>query len=207
MQTDGSGCVRTAYTPVGTQPSDSVPVDPSTQSIEGAHSNIFAEYPPCPLQPVQPGQPSQATGTPVETRAMTAARIWERIPLSRPQPTIAPGRAISGKRVYLETNNSTTFTYSEDTPLGPIQIVARGSYFIDWGDGESSGPFQYEGIPWPSGQITHEYLNVGRYNIVVTERWVADWRSGAETGVLRTLRTIGRIDNFPVEQLQAVIGP
>ena len=83
--------------------------------------------------------------------------------------------------------------------------MAKGSYTVDWGDGTQSGPHSFEGKPWPEGQITHDYLNVGSYDIVVTERWTATWRLGGESGSLRTLQTTGRIDDFPVEQLQAVI--
>jgi hypothetical protein len=63
-----------------------------------------------------------------------------------------------------------------------------------------------EGRPWPTGQITHEYLRIGSYNVVVTERWTAHWSLDGESGTLRTLQTTGTINNFPVEQIQAVIG-
>lgn len=137
---------------------------------------------------------------------MVAARYWERIPLPKPQPSIAPGRAITGKPAYLETNGELAHTYSTDTIFGPLEIVAEGSYTINWGDGESTGPYSFEGRPWPDGRITHEYQWIGSYDIVVTERWTANWRFGGESGVLRTLQTTGRIDDFPVEQIQAVIG-
>jgi hypothetical protein len=84
--------------------------------------------------------------------------------------------------------------------------VASGSYTVDWGDGTSTGPHKFEGKAWPDGRITHDYIDVGSYNIVVTEKWTANWSLGGESGTLRTLQTTGRIDNFPVEQLQAVIG-
>jgi hypothetical protein len=90
--------------------------------------------------------------------------------------------------------------------FGPIEITAHGSYSVDWGDGEKSGPYRFEGQQWPDGKITHQYTKVGAYNIVVTEDWTADWRFDTESGVLRALHTTGRIDNFPVEQIQAVIG-
>lgn len=137
---------------------------------------------------------------------MVAMRYWERVVLPRPQPSIAPGRAITGKRAYLETNGQLTHTFTADTIFGPLQIVAMGSYSIDWGDGERSGPHRLEGKPWPDGSINHEYMNVGTYNIVVTEKWTADWRFSDESGVLRSLQTIGQINNFPVQQIQAVIG-
>ncbi len=137
---------------------------------------------------------------------MVARRYWEEIPLPVPRPRIAPGRAITGKLAYLETNGEIRYVYTNNTVFGPLQIVATGSYTVAWGDGESSGPHSYEGKPWPDGRITHVYQKVGAYDVVVTEAWTATWRLGGQTGVLRELRTTGRIDDFPVEQIQAVIG-
>ena len=137
---------------------------------------------------------------------MIARRYWERVPLPKPQPVIAPGRAITGKLAYLETRGEVGHTYTNDTVFGQLVIVATGSYTIDWGDGTTTGPHSFEGKPWPDGQITYDYLHVGSYDIVVTERWTATWRLGGQSGVLRTLQTTGRIDDFPVEQIQAVIG-
>jgi hypothetical protein len=137
---------------------------------------------------------------------MIAARYWEDIPLPKPFPSIAPGRAITGKLAYLETRGELGHTYGNATVLGPLEIVAHGSYTIDWGDGTTTGPHSFEGAPWPDGQITHEYVNVGSYNVVVTEKWTATWWLGGENGNLRALHTTGRIDNFPVQQIQAVIG-
>lgn len=196
---DGQGCVTTGYAEEGTTPADGVRTDLVTQNILDIHG-LPLEFPPCPEQPLAPGQPA-----PVETPSMVARRHWERVPLPVPQPAIAPGRAITGKLAYLETRGAVTHTYTNDTMFGPLVIVATGSYVIDWGDGETSGPHSFEGKAWPDGQITHEYINVGSYDIVVTERWTATWRLGGESGVLRTLQTTGRIDNFPVQQIQAVI--
>jgi hypothetical protein len=137
---------------------------------------------------------------------MVAARYWEQIPLPKPQPSIAPGRAITGKLAYLETRGELAHTYAAGTVFGPLQIVATGSYTVTWGDGETSGPHTIEGRPWPAGQITHDYLKIGAYNIVVTEKWTAHWSLDGESGTLRTLQTTGAINNFPVEQIQAVIG-
>ncbi len=136
---------------------------------------------------------------------MIAARYWERVPLPKPQPSIAPGRAITGKLAYLETNGEVTHTFATNTIFGPLQILAKGAYTVDWGDGETSGPYWFEGTRWPDGKITHEYEKVGTYKVVVTERWTADWSFSDESGVLRALQTTGRIDDFPVEQIQAVI--
>lgn len=198
---NGQGCVTTGYVPEGSTPTDAAPRLADHVEGEGGYNNVYEEYPPCPEQPRAPGQ-----AAPVETRAMVAARYWERVHLPFPQPSIAPGRAITGKLAYLETRGVTAHTYRNDTVFGPLEIVARGSYIIDWGDGERSGPHAFEGKPWPDGRITHDYLEVGVYDVVVMERWTATWRLGGESGVLRTLQTTGRIEDFPVEQIQAVIG-
>ena len=197
---DGQGCITTGYIEQGTTPTDGVRTDLITQNILDVHG-LPLEYPPCPEQPRAPGQPALA-----ETPSMIARREWERVALPTPQPAIAPGRAITGKLAYLETKGNTAHTHTSNTVLGQLVIVATGSYVIDWGDGEKSGPHSFEGKPWPDGQITHNYMNVGYYDVVVTERWTATWRLGGESGVLRTLQTTGRIDDFPVEQIQAVIG-
>lgn len=137
---------------------------------------------------------------------MIARRHWEEIPLPAPRPRIEPGRAITGKVAYLQTNGATAHTYTNNTVFGPLYITASGSYTVNWGDGETTGPYSFEGLAWPDGQITHEYQVVGRYDIVVTEKWSATWSFSGQSGVLRTLQTEGRIDDFPVEQIQAVIG-
>jgi hypothetical protein len=137
---------------------------------------------------------------------MVARRHWEDVPLPVPRPKIAPGRAITGKLAYLETTGAVTYTYRNGTVFGPLTISAKGSYTVDWGDGTTTGPYAFEGEPWPEGKITHDYLGTGHYDVVVTERWTANWNLDGESGVLRALETSGRIDNFPVEQIQAVIG-
>ncbi|HEX3621034.1 MAG TPA: hypothetical protein VHT97_01830 [Acidimicrobiales bacterium] len=203
---DGKPCATTGYVEEGTTPPDErLLVDPNPREtnipIYGSDLAILENYPPCPAAPVQPGQPA-----PVETAAMIAARYWEQIPLPKPGPQIAPGRAITGKLSYLETNGETSHVYTNNTLVGPLQIHATGTYTIDWGDGTTTGPHAFEGKPWPDGQITHDYLKIGNYNVVVTEKWTATWGLGGEAGTLRTLQTVGRIDNFPVQQIQAVIG-
>lgn len=196
---NGEFCVTTGY-----RLEDATPLD-DISNAPGAHPggngfNPAYNLVPCPQQPQTPGQ-----SQPVETPSSIAARYWEQIPLPKPQPSIAPGRAITGKLAYLETRGELTHTYTNMTAFGPLQITAHGSYMVDWGDGDKTGPYNSEGKPWPDGQITHDYLKVGSYNVVVTEKWTADWSLGGESGVLRTLQTTGTINNFPVQQIQAVI--
>ena len=198
---NGQACIGTGYYEEGTPHPRLVQGPSELEEGPGNSSSLYSTAPPCPPQARAPGQ----TG-PVETPAMVARRYWEEIPLPVPRPRIAPGRAITGKLAYLETNGEVRHVYTNSTIFGPLEIVATGMYSIDWGDGDSSGPHAFEGKPWPDGRITHEYQQVGAYDIVVTEQWTAVWRLAGQSGVLRELRTTGRIDNFPVEQIQAVIG-
>lgn len=197
---DGQACITTGYAQEGTTPSDLLSSDAVTRNVRAIHG-LPLEYPPCPAQPPRPGQP-----VPVETPSMIARRAWEHVLLPQPRPSIAPGRAITGKLGYLETRGEIVHIHTSMTALGQLQINASGSYVVSWGDGETSGPYRFEGRPWPDGLITHEYQKTGSYDIVVTERWTATWSLGGESGILRTLQTTGRIDDFPVEQIQAVIG-
>ena len=199
---EGRPCVRTGYYAQGTSPNDSAIADLVTQNVRDLHNLPPLEYPPCPLQPPAPGEPPQ-----VETPAMIAMRYWEQVPLPKPKPHIAPGRAITGKVAYLETRGKVSETYTNSTTIyGQLVIVASGFYEVDWGDGTTTGPHAFEGEAWPDGKITHAYTDVGSYDIVVRERWTATWSLGGQQGRLRTLGTSGVIDDFPVEQIQAVIG-
>lgn len=200
---DGQPCVTTGYYAEGTQPNDAAGVDTVTHNVRDIHNLPPLEYPPCPRQPQAPGQP--VLNEPAETPSMIARRYWEEVPLPHPQPRIAPGRAITGKLAYLETRGFTSRTYTNDTIVGPLRIDATGSYTVAWGDGATSGPFSFEGEPWPGGAITHEYIAVGFYDVVVTQHWTARWSLGGQSGVLRTLQTSGSITDFPVQQIQAVI--
>jgi hypothetical protein len=166
---------------------------------EAVIDGVLAGLPDCPVLPADESAPADAATT-------YAVEYWQEIPLPAPQPYIAPGRAITGLLAYIETRGTTTHTYTEpDTPFGPLTITATGRYYVDWGDGTHTGPHSREGRPWPDGQITHMYINIGAYDVIVTERWTATWSFGTETGTLDELRTVGRIDDFPVQQIQAVI--
>jgi hypothetical protein len=195
--------VAVAYREPDTVPTDEAPTEiPSVETLPGtgAYSNYYETYPRCPDTPIDGAAPALT-----DSPAAIAARYWERIPLPIPAPHIAPGWAITGKLAYLETNGELRQVYTNSTIFGPLEIVATGGYYVDWGDGETTGPYRVEGKPWPDGQITHEYIWTGHYDIVVTERWTATWSLGGQSGTLRELRTTGRIDDFEVRQVQAVI--
>jgi len=186
----GTTCITTRYW------AERAGAPPENISNTGLFS-INADYPECPAEP--------AAGRP-ETPASIAIRYWHDVPLPAPRPHIAPGRAITGMYAYMETRGATTATFTEpDTPFGPLTIEATGSYHVDWGDGTRTGPHSQEGGPWPGGEIKHEYINVGDYDVVVTEGWTATWSFGTESGTLGSLQTEGRIDDFPVQQIQAVV--
>lgn len=203
---DGKPCASTGYVEKDTTPPDErLLIDPNPREtnipITGSDLRILETYPPCPAQPRAPGDPAV-----LETPGMMAARYWEQVSLPEPKPTIAPGRAITGKLAFLETHGELAHTYTNATAFGPLTIKAMGTYTVDWGDGTTTGPHALEGAPWPDGAITHEYLRVGTYRVHVTERWTADWSLDGQSGTLRTLQSEGTISNFPVEQIQAVIG-
>jgi len=166
-----------------------------------AVDSLIEASPRCPA-----GPSTDPVGGAAETPRTYAVRYWQDIPLPDPHPYIAPGRAITGLFAYLETRGTTTHTYSEpNTPFGPLTIVATGRYYVDWGDGTHTGPHAAEGGPWPDGDIKHGYIHVGAYDVVVTERWTATWNFGEQSGTLDELRTVGRIEDFPVQQIQAVV--
>jgi hypothetical protein len=191
---DGAPCVKIVevWIPVDATP----PIGPPDR-FSVCPTNLLGD---ADLNGNSPAGPSLATPQ------SFAIEYWADMPLPSPQPYIAPGRAITGMYAYLETRGTTTHTYTEpNTPFGPLTIVATGRYYVDWGDGTRTGPHAGEGQPWPDGDIKHEYINIGAYDIVVTERWTATWSFGSESGVLDELRTVGTIEDFPVQQIQAVV--
>jgi len=155
---------------------------------------MAAQFPPCP----------GVAGGAIDP-VVYAISFWQDIPLPKPGPFIAPGWAITGKYAYLETHGERQHTYTRETPFGPLVLTATGRYSVDWGDGTQTGPYDFEGGPWPDGEITHTYIDVGIYDVVVTEQWSATWRLGGESGTLSGLQTEGRIEDLRVEQVQAVV--
>ena len=146
-----------------------------------------------------------AAGSVAQSPVEVAALAWQRVELPTPAPRIAPGRAIVGKDAFLETNGRVRLSHREATPLGELRIEAVGTYHVDWGDGEKTGPHSAESRPWPDGEIKHDYQTHGAYRVVVTQRWAATWQLGSDGGRLPDGETVGRIDDFPVQEIQAVI--
>lgn len=167
--------------------------------------------PPCPApggaSPSAPGVPvAQVPGI---SPSVLAIEFWQRIPLPVPRPSIPPGWALTGKPAYLVTDGTTDPpAFKESTPLGELTVVARGTYWVDWGDGTPpgfAGPYASEGLPWPSGRIRHTYDVAGSYDVVVREDWTASWSLGAASGTLGVLHTQASIRGLQARQLQSLI--
>ncbi|HET7486398.1 MAG TPA: hypothetical protein VFJ85_00615 [Acidimicrobiales bacterium] len=157
---------------------------------------LTPEYAVCNLEPV-PGVP-----------AVEASDFWrtggEKL-LPKPEPHIAPGYMLAGKRAYLETNSLPTMHVEQDTPLGTLVLDATSTVWVDWGTGSYEGPFDGPGQPWPDGKITHVWTDLARYDIRVQQRWTATWHLAGRSGQLSGLHTEGGIDDFEVKELQAIV--
>lgn len=140
------------------------------------------------------------------TPASVAEPFVRTIPLPAPSPFVGPdGRNITGLPAYLETNGSLVHEMAADTELGPISVVARSSYWVDWGDGTGEkGPFAFEGAPYPTGRIWHFYQFTGTYTIDVRQTWTAEWSLGGDSGTVEGLLTQAST-TVDVDEIQAVI--
>jgi hypothetical protein len=187
---NGDTCVATEYRRYDTQQE----AQQAAEADDMRWQRLTRDYPPCPSSPAPSG-----------SSAAEAQAFWGTVPLPKPTPEIDPGWAVTGRKSFLETGSTPTAQFTRDTPRGQLVIDATGPYYVDWGDGTQSGPYDEAGGPWPNGTITHVYEDVGTYDVVVTQRWSATWHmSNGESGRLGGLQTVGRIDDFRVDQLQAV---
>ena len=175
------------------------PLNPNTNATVVAWLATL-NLPPCPATPTAPAR--------IDPQLL-AENFWKTVPLPVPKPQVPPGYAITGMPAYLVTNSTTTpAPYVFPTPLGQLKIQASGAYFVEWGDPRApgwTGPFPFEGQPWPNGRIAHTYDDVGTVTIVVRETWTATWQLGTATGTLNALATTATIGNYPIRQEQAVI--
>ena len=123
-----------------------------------------------------------------------------------PEPWIAPGFAITGKRAYLETRGPLTHTPAPvETPLGRLEVAfAATSFTVDWGDDTPAEEYTSPGRPWPDGEASHVYTHIGAYEVVVAQRWQATWRLGDQTGEVILTGAPSVIEALEVDQLQAV---
>jgi hypothetical protein len=193
-QPDGSACIRNRRRGYP----NPVAAAAATDAQNALWRLAAASFPLC-----------QRTPVPQSTPAAQAAEFWRVVGedlLPRPAPRIAPGYMLAGKLAYLEAGTVPTAVYEHPTPAGVLRIEARAEGWVDWGDGSPlDGPYDHAGGPWPDGTITHYWTDVGRYDVRVVQRWTGRWVLGTESGELAGLETEGVIDDFAVEELQAVI--
>jgi hypothetical protein len=196
LRDDGSRCVNLF----------SVPGSPTSREAMGAEARALgqiAEYGYCPTSPLQ--------DLPQVSADVAAEHLWrEQVNLPSPTLTIAPGRAVTGLRAYLEIGGAQT---SRHGPMGAfgyaITITTSSTYDIDWGDGTVVTGVASQGGPYPDGDVHHVYQRVDDGNVVtVTQRWTATWTAtgphgstgGTIAGVLSTSSSLP----LPVGQIQAV---
>ena len=108
---------------------------------------------------------------------------------------------------FMEIRGLRTRTQSFNVFGYALTITATASsYDIDWGDGYWSRGVTSPGGPWPSGDVRHVYTVAKTYRVRVFQNWTGTWSmaGGGGGAVEGTLQTEGRIEAFPVDQLQAV---
>ncbi len=158
---------------------------------------LVGEHGSCSNSPVRtPDRP---------TPGVAAALAWERqVQLPEPSLRIAPGWALTGKTAYLEIMGPRELNREYEALGYPITIDATSTLDVDWGDGTVERDLRRRGGPWPDGDITHVYTDVGTYTVTVTQRWTANWRVGAQRGVIADrLLTTGTLQ-LEARQVQAV---
>jgi hypothetical protein len=197
LGTDANGNECLYYT------TDSAATTPAEErTLNQLIHNLGETFGACPAAVV--GAPGAVPAPP--NPVVYAQGFWNTTHLPVPAPSIPPGWAITGKPAYLVTDGTVappTYTYA--TPLGTLTITATGSYTINWGDGSTSGPFDTEGLPYPNGNISHTYDDVGTVTVTVDEAWTATWALDGAGGTLDQLQTQATVANFQIRQIQAVI--
>lgn len=161
---------------------------------------LVSHYPLCSHRKL----PAQIALSPV----VLATQFWQSIPLPVPKLYIPPGYAITGKPAFLVTSGTLNpAPWTKNTPLGALQVTAKGQYYVDWGGSSVgwTGPYSRQGLPYPNGRISHTWDNVGVKRVTVRETWRARWSLGSAHGTLAQLQTMSTIHAFPVRQVQAII--
>ncbi len=157
------------------------------------------------------GPPSTVGGQKAATapRPATAAANWWSATGSKqlpaPVPWVAPGWALAGNPGFLVDRAPASRSFSVPFPgLGTLSVRASSVLYVDWGDGQTSGPYQPPGLPWPSGAISHVWQQAGVYTVTVTQDWFATWSLAGESGYLSGLSTTAQLPSFQVRQLVSV---
>ncbi len=133
--------------------------------------------------------------------------------LPRPEPSIAPGFALTGLDVFLDTGAGHDLRYvqTEIVEVGPftytVEVTARGTTSVDWGDGSEVSVFEVPGQPYPSGAVRHVYRDAGVVDVTVTDRWVIDFRVVAPVTIVDTVTAVlapATIEDLPVRGYRSV---
>jgi hypothetical protein len=141
-------------------------------------------------------------GTPALDPAMVRQMIESQLPL--PQPSIDPGRAITGLRSYLDVGAPTTFDDSISGDVLPVTVAidASAQYRVDWGDGTVE-TYSSSGGPYPDGDITHVHTSSGSYTVTVTPVWTVSWEGGGQSFTF-TAELVPSTVDLPVGEVQSV---
>ena len=154
--------------------------------------------PPNPGVPVFPGVIGGAVRTPVrdllDLQQLPAASI-----------AIPPGRAITGLRSYLTIGASEAETVAIFDGVDSVPVYCSTTAFhVDWGDGGATTT-RSRGGPYPDGDVTHVYENVGRYDLGVVTDWHCTWAVAGAADEGDTTRPGAPLLDFTVDQVQAVV--
>jgi hypothetical protein len=128
------------------------------------------------------------------------------IELPVPVPEIEPGEMLVGLEAFLETGSLRTQAIDDTSPFGPVHVELTSEVMVVWDDGTVTDWTTAPDGPYPDGKITHVWTRQGAYDVAVTQRWVASWSVGGESGVVRDgLTSEGTLAAFPVEEVEAVV--
>ena len=181
---------------------------PGSQEASGSPLDVSQEIASYQLAYRVPICQGLVAPIPTLSPGAAAQMVWrDQMKLPPPQPYIAPGKAITGLRAFLEIRGPRPATQSVNVFGYALTINATvSSYDVDWGDGSWSRGLTSSGGPWPHGDVRHVYTTQGTYTVRVLERWAGTWSvaGGGSGSVDGALSSEGRIDAFPVMQVQAV---
>lgn len=188
---DGSRCAYLFMT-------EGDPNSPMAASNEATAIQLVTEYGICP------NSPRRQDGT--LAPATAAALVWQdSVELPDPVIEIKPGHAITGKPAYLEVTSPRTLRTTTSAFGYAVELTVTSVLDIDWGDGTIERNVTRQGGPWPSGDLTHVYIDTkAQAPVHVTQRWKASWRVGGQSGVIADQLFTEATMNLPVRELQAV---
>ncbi|MFP5308803.1 MAG: hypothetical protein ACLGIR_04400 [Actinomycetes bacterium] len=104
-----------------------------------------------------------------------AGEVVGRLP--RPSPSLPPGYALAGLRMYLVNDQALVHEETQDVDLGgvivPVTVTATGTWSVQWGDGTGDGPFDAPSVGYqqPGLQVTKVWTDRGRYEVRVVDTW------------------------------------